>query len=76
MTSKTISLKGEAYKRLKELKEEGKSFSDVVLNLTRESKRDFSNLIGADLKIGWKEVKEERKRKREDGDREKVLLRH
>ncbi|WP_436932482.1 antitoxin VapB family protein [Halosimplex halobium] len=34
MGTTTISLKDEAYERLKEAKQEGESFSDVVLRLT------------------------------------------
>lgn len=34
MGTTTISLKDEAYNRLKEAKQEGESFSDVVLRLT------------------------------------------
>lgn len=34
MGTTTISLKDEAYDRLKEAKQEGESFSDVVLRLT------------------------------------------
>lgn len=34
MGTTTISLKDEAYDRLKEVKQEGESFSDVVLRLT------------------------------------------
>jgi predicted CopG family antitoxin len=76
MTSRTISLKEEAYRRLKKMKEGKKSFSDVVMSLTEESRRDFSNIIGADIPIDWERVKKGRKRTEEDESREKVLLGH
>lgn len=37
MGTTTISLKDEAYERLKEAKQEGESFSDVVLRLTESA---------------------------------------
>lgn len=37
MGTTTISLKDEAYTRLKEAKQEGESFSDVVLRLTESA---------------------------------------
>jgi predicted CopG family antitoxin len=49
MGSKTISLKDEAYERLKALKTDGKSFSDVVLELTEDEKGGLEQLIGADI---------------------------
>lgn len=76
MPSKTISLKEEAYERLKKGKSEDESFSDVVLNLTEESKRDFSNIIGKTTDLDWDDVKKSRKRRKEDEKREKLLLRH
>lgn len=76
MPSKNISIKEEAYKRLKELKDKEKSFSDVILELTEKNKKDFSNIIGKNIDISWKEIKETRKRTEEDEDREKLLFRH
>lgn len=76
MSSKNISLKREAYERLKNEKKEGESFSDVVLNLTKESRKDFSNIIGEDMDLDWKKVKESRKRKEGDEKREELLSGH
>lgn len=76
MTSKTISLKKEAYDRLKKEKSEGESFSDVVLDLTKGSKNNFSNMIGKNVNFSWEDVKESRKRSKRDKKREKVLSGH
>lgn len=76
MPSKNISIKEEAYKRLKELKGKEKSFSDVILELTEKNKKDFSNIIGKNIDISWEKIKEARKRTEEDEDREKLLFRH
>ncbi len=76
MPSKNISIKEEAYKRLKELKGKEKSFSDVILELTEKNKKDFSNIIGKNIDISWEKIKETRKRTEEDEDREKLLFRH
>lgn len=76
MTTKTISLKEEAYERLKRLKKGDKSFSDVILELTETSKKDFTNLVGADVDIKWEEIEESRKRSEEDKEREGLLLGH
>lgn len=56
MSTKNISLREEAYERLKALKTEEKSFSDVVLELTgdgdlreqeiTDGKEEFKQLIG------------------------------
>ena len=37
MPTRTISISEEAYRRLKALKKEGESFSDVILRLTSKS---------------------------------------
>lgn len=76
MTTKTISLKEEAYERLKRLKKGDKSFSDVILELTETSKKDFTNLVGVDVDIKWEEIEESRKRSKEDKEREGLLLGH
>ncbi len=76
MATKTISLKEEAYERLKRLKKDDKSFSDVILELTETSKKDFTNLIGADLDVEWKKIEKSRKRSEEDEKRERLLLGH
>ena len=76
MTSKNISIKEEAYEKLKKLKGKDKSFSDVILELTERSKRDFSDIIGADIDVEWGEIQRERKRSEEERDRERVLSGH
>jgi len=53
MTTKTITITLEAYKRLKMEKMEGESFSDVILRLTERGKRDLIEFAGA-----WKEAEE------------------
>lgn len=68
-----ISLSDEAYRRLKRLKNGGESFSDVVMDLTEESRNDFSDLIGTDLGTEWDEVKEDRERSEGDERREDLL---
>lgn len=73
MGSKTISLRDEAYRRLLRRKGEGKSFSDVILELTEEDERDFSTLVGADVDVEWEHVAESRERSRADDEREELL---
>ena len=74
MGSKTISLKDEAYERLKALKTEGKSFSDVVLEMTEDESGNLENLIGADAEITVDELIETRREEAEqDGEREDLL---
>lgn len=76
MGSKTISIKDEAYERLKRRKGEDKSFSDVILQLTEGDRRDFTDLIGADIDVAWEEVKAARERNEEDEEREELLTGH
>ncbi|HDI46440.1 MAG TPA: hypothetical protein ENF82_01375 [Candidatus Methanomethylia archaeon] len=45
MPTRTISISEEAYRRLKALKREGESFSDVILRLT--SRSSLWHLVGA-----------------------------
>jgi predicted CopG family antitoxin len=53
MSSKNISLRDEAYRRLEALKREGESFSDVVLRLTEEDKwSGFGALAGSNVRDG------------------------
>ncbi len=76
MTSKTISLRHEAYERLKKLKGDDKSFSEVVMELTEKSRKDFSNLLGSDLDLEWGKIEESRMKSKEDEDRERLLSGH
>jgi predicted CopG family antitoxin len=73
MGSRTISLKDEAYTRLKALKGKDKSFSDVILELTSERGDKFENVAGEGIDTSFKELKEERKRSEEDDGREALL---
>jgi predicted CopG family antitoxin len=66
MASKTISLREDAYERLAAQKREGESFTEVVLRMTAEDPREFSNLIGTDLTVSWEEVESARGRSEAD----------
>ncbi len=76
MSSKNISITKEAYRRLKVRKEKNKSFTDVILEMTEESRNDYSNLINSDVNISWREVKKNREKTSQDERREKILLGH
>lgn len=73
MASKTISLREDAYERLAAQKREGESFTEVVLRMTADEPRDFSNLIGADLTVSWEDVESARERSEADEEREALL---
>lgn len=73
MASKTISLREDAYERLKSRKHEGESFTEVVLRMTTEDPRDFSNLIGANIEVSWNAVESARERSEADERREELL---
>lgn len=76
MTTKTITIKKEAYRRLKELKKGKKSFSDVVMELTgkRDFRSGFGKWKGSKRKLE-KVVKEEREKFQKDfEERENVLF--
>jgi predicted CopG family antitoxin len=47
MSVKTISLRYDVYKSLKESKREGESFSDVIERLLRKDKPDLMEYFGA-----------------------------
>ena len=76
MGSKTISLKDEAYSRLKALKDEEKSFSDVILEMTEDRNTKFENIVGEGIDTSFGELKEERERSEEDDEREALLRGH
>jgi predicted CopG family antitoxin len=76
MGSRTISVKDEAYSRLKALKDDDKSFSDVILELTENKNQKFGNIVGKGIDTSFEELKEERKRSEEDDDREALLRGH
>ena len=76
MGSRTISVKDEAYSRLKALKNDDKSFSDVILELTENKNRKFENIVGKGINTSFEDLKEERKRSKEDDDREALLRGH
>jgi predicted CopG family antitoxin len=73
MGSKTISLKDEAYERLKALKTEDKSFSDVVLEVTEDQKKGFEALIGAGSDVSVEELIEKREEEDYSRDREELF---
>ncbi|QGA80265.1 antitoxin VapB family protein [Candidatus Nanohalobium constans] len=76
MGSRTISVKDEAYSRLKALKDDNKSFSDVILELTEDKNQKFENIVGKGIETSFEELKEERERSEEDDDRETLLRGH
>jgi predicted CopG family antitoxin len=47
MATKTISIREDVYDRLKNLKKENESFSDVIGRLTNRRKSDMSEYFGA-----------------------------
>jgi predicted CopG family antitoxin len=73
MASKTISLREDAYERLAAQKREGESFTEVVLRMTAEDPRDFSNLVGADVDVSWDTIESARERSEADEHREELL---
>jgi len=73
MGSKTISLKDEAYERLKALKTGGKSFSDVVLEITQDESKGLEALIGADSDVSVDELIKKRREEDIGRDREELF---
>lgn len=62
MATKNISLSEEAYKKMKRLKEEGESFSDVVKKVS-ESFSDVTRFSGAFPEIAESEDRLDKERK-------------
>jgi len=65
MATKTITIKEEAYERLKKLKE-GRSFSDTIIDLTEEKKPDLTDAFGA-----WSEEEAEEAKEKIESFRKK-----
>jgi len=76
MASKTIFLSNEAYERLKALKTDGKSFSDVVLELTESENTKFESIVGEGIDTSFEELKQTRRRDRSHDEREDTVRRH
>lgn len=64
MSTKTVSLRKSSYEKLKNLKKEGESFSDVVDRISKEQKQDLKQFSGAFPEIG--EVEEQIKKERKE----------
>lgn len=65
MATKTITVKEEAYERLKKFKD-GKSFSEVIMEITRDRDVDLSESFGLWSDKDVEEVEEKREKFRED----------
>lgn len=67
MASKSLSVREEAYRRLKSFKGEGESFSDVIMKVT-DGEKDFKKGFGAweDKENVEKVIEEGRERLDED----------
>jgi len=72
MATKTITIKEEAYNRLKNLKHE-ESFSDVILDLTKEKNVDLMESFGKfseeEAKEAGEKIREFRDKFNEDADK-------
>lgn len=62
MSTKTVSLRESAYRKLKSLKRQGESFSDVVERISEEKEQNLEKFTGAFPEIGEVEEKLEKER--------------
>lgn len=62
MATKTVSLRESAYKKLRSLKRENESFSDVVERISEEQDQNLEKFSGAFPEIG--DVEEQLKKER------------
>jgi predicted CopG family antitoxin len=63
MATKTVSLRKSSYEKLKKLKKEGESFSDVVDRISEEHKQDLKQFSGTFPEIG--EVEDQLQKERD-----------
>lgn len=64
MSTETVSLKESAYEKLKRLKREGESFSDVVERISDDREQSLEEFSGAFPEIG--EIEERLEKEREE----------
>ncbi len=64
MATKTVSLRENAYKKLRNLKREGESFSDVVERISEDQKQKLQKFSGNFPELG--EVEKQLKKEREE----------
>jgi predicted CopG family antitoxin len=64
MATKTVSLRETAYEKLKNLKKENESFSDVVERISEEKEQNLEKFSGAFPEIA--EVEEQLKKERQE----------
>lgn len=65
MATKTITIKEEAYNKLKALKGD-KSFSDLIIDMTEEKDVDLSKSAGLWSDVDEEKIEEKRKKFRSD----------
>ena len=63
MATKTVSLRENAYKKLRNLKREGESFSDVVERISEDQKQKLQKFSGNFPELGEVEKKLKKERK-------------